>query len=48
MANANSSINIAELDFDTIKNNFKKYLEGQDKFSDYNFESSVISTVLDI
>jgi hypothetical protein len=48
MANANSSINIAELDFDAIKNNFKNYLRGQDKFSDFDFESSVISTVLDL
>jgi hypothetical protein len=48
MASANSSINIAELDFDAIKNNLKNYLRGQDKFNDYDFESSVISTVLDL
>ena len=48
MASANSSINIAELDFDAIKYNFKNYLSGQDKFNDYDFESSVISTVLDL
>jgi hypothetical protein len=48
MASANSSVNIAELDFDAIKNNFKNYLRGQDKFNDYDFESSVISTVLDL
>ena len=48
MASANSSVNIAELDFDAIKNNFKDYLRGQDKFYDYDFESSVISTVLDL
>lgn len=48
MASANSSVNIAELDFDAIKNNFKDYLRGQDKFFDYDFDSSVISTVLDI
>jgi hypothetical protein len=48
MASANSSVNIAELDFDAIKNNFKDYLRGQDKFFDYDFESSVISTVLDL
>jgi hypothetical protein len=48
MASANSSVNIAELDFDAIKNNFKDYLRGQDKFFDYDFESSVISTILDL
>lgn len=48
MATANSSINIAELDFDSIKQNLKDYLRGQDKFSDYDFEGSVISQVLDI
>ena len=48
MASANSSINIAELDFDNIKRNLKDYLRGQDKFNDYDFESSVISTVLDL
>lgn len=48
MATANTSINIAELDFTAIKNNFKEYLRGQDKFNDYEFDSSVISTVLDL
>jgi hypothetical protein len=48
MASANSSVNIAELDFDQIKDNFKAYLQKQDKFNDYNFDSSVISIVLDL
>lgn len=48
MASANSSINIAELDFDSIKQNLKTYLKGQSTFSDYDFESSVLSTLLDI
>jgi hypothetical protein len=48
MARANSTINIAELDFDSIKYNFKQYLKGQDNFNDYDFEGSVISSVLDI
>jgi hypothetical protein len=48
MATANSSLNIAELDFDQIKSNFKQYLKGQDTFNDYNFEGSVISQVLDL
>jgi hypothetical protein len=48
MASANSTLNIAELDFDTIKSNFKQYLRSQDKFNDYDFEGSVISQVLDL
>lgn len=48
MASANSSINISELDFDLIKNNFKAYLKNQNIYNDYNFESSTLSTLLDI
>lgn len=48
MANANSNINVSELDFDTIKSSLKTYLKNQSEFNDYNFEGSVISTVLDI
>jgi hypothetical protein len=48
MATANSSINISELDFDTIKNSLKSYLSDKPQFKDYNFEGSTISTVLDI
>lgn len=48
MATANSSINITELDFDSIKSNFKTYLKSKDGFNDYNFESSTISTILDL
>ena len=48
MASANSSLNIAEVDFDSIKNNFKTFLKSQSQFADYNFEGSVISSVLDL
>lgn len=48
MASANSSLNIAEIDFDSIKTNFKTFLKSQSQFSDYNFEGSVISSVLDL
>jgi len=41
-------INAAELDFDRIKESFKEYLKGQDKYSDYNFDGSNISILLDI
>jgi hypothetical protein len=48
MANANSNINITELDFDAIKTSLKSYLKNQSQFNDYDFEGSVVSTVLDI
>lgn len=45
---ANTNINIAELDFDLIKSTLKTYLKNQSQFNDYDFEGSVISTVLDV
>jgi hypothetical protein len=41
-------LNITELDFDAIKNNFKTFLKGQSTFTDYNFEGSGLSVLLDI
>ena len=37
-----------ELDFETIKNSIKSYLSQQNKFTDYNFEGSGLSILLDI
>ena len=48
MAAANSNIQISELDFDSIKNNLKTFLRGQDKFKDYDFEGSSLSVLLDL
>ena len=48
MAGANSSIQMTDLDFNTIKNNFKTYLQGQDTFKDYNFEGSGMSVLMDV
>lgn len=39
---------ITELDFDTIKDSFKKYLKSQDEFTDYDFEGSGLSILLDL
>lgn len=47
MAN-NQNIFVSELDFDTIKQNLKTYLSGQTQFSDYNFEGSGLSILLDL
>lgn len=44
----NNKINVTELDFDLIKSNLKTFLQGQDKFSDYDFEGSGLSILLDV
>ena len=43
-----SNLRIAELDFDQIKTNLKTYLNAQTEFTDYDFEGSGLSTLLDI
>jgi hypothetical protein len=45
---ANNKIKTTALDFDTIKENLKEYLRGQQKFSDYDFEGSTLSLLLDV
>lgn len=41
-------LRVTELDFDTIKSNLKDFLQQQDTFSDYDFEGSGLSVLLDI
>lgn len=48
MAIESKQINVSELDFDQIKANLKDYLRGQSEFSDYDFEGSGLSILLDI
>ena len=45
---ANTKINTTELDFDSIKNNLKEFLKGQDTFQDYDFDGSGLSVLLDV
>jgi hypothetical protein len=45
---ANNSISLVNLDFDTFKEQLKTYLRGQAQFSDYDFDGSNISVLLDI
>lgn len=45
---ANNSFNIIGLDFDAAKTSLKAYLQSQDTLKDYNFDGSVLSTVLDV
>ena len=43
-----TTIRSTSLDFESIKNNLKTYLINQDEFSDYNFEASGLSNILDV
>jgi hypothetical protein len=45
---ANSSINLINLDFDTLKSSFVNYLKQQSQFQDYNFDGSALNVLLDI
>ena len=45
---ANKKINIAELEFDQIKQNLKTFLQGQTQFQDYDFDGSNMSILLDV
>lgn len=48
MAIDSKRIKVSELDFDTIKANLINYLRGQSEFSDYDFEGSGLSVLLDV
>lgn len=48
MATANTALKVAELDFFSIKQNLKEYMKNQDTFSDYDFEGSGLSVLLDV
>ena len=43
-----SNLRISELDFDQIKTNLKTFLNAQSEFTDYDFEGSGLSTLLDV
>ena len=46
--NTRGKLEITDLDFDTIKANLKTYLKGQSEFTDYDFEGSGLSVLLDV
>ena len=48
MADSNTVLRIAELDFDAIKTNLKEYLRNQSQFSDYDFDGSGLNILLDV
>jgi hypothetical protein len=43
-----TKLQVTELDFDQIKTNLKTYMKNQTEFSDYNFEGSALSTLIDL
>ena len=48
MAIKSSQINATDLDFDSISENIKTYLKGQEQFKDYNFEGSNLNVLIDM
>ena len=48
MAINESRLNVTEFDFDDVKDNLKIFLKGQTEFTDYDFEGSAMSTLLDV
>lgn len=48
MATEKSALRITELDFDTIRENLKTFLQSQDEFTDFDFEGSGMAVLLDI
>ena len=45
---ADRYLSTAELDFDSLKDDFIDFLKNQNQFKDYDFEGSNISTVVDL
>lgn len=48
MSTANTSLRVAELDFDSIKVNLKNFLRSQSEFQDFDFEGSGMSVLIDL
>ena len=48
MATSNTSLRVTELDFSSIKENLKTFLRSQSEFTDYDFEGSGMSVLLDV
>lgn len=45
---ASTRLKVTELDFDTIKTNLKVFLNQQEEFTDYDFEGSALSVLIDL
>ena len=44
---ASNKLTVSDLDFDAIKSNLRTFLQDKTQFSDYNFEGSGFSVLLD-
>lgn len=40
--------NVTELDYESIRSNLRTFLQNQDEFSDYDFQASGLSTLIDL
>ena len=45
---SNTSVSLTSLDFPSVKQNLKLYLQSQDRFSDYDFTGSNFNVLLDV
>ena len=48
MATTDKKLNVTDLDFDDIKGNLKTFMRNQSEFTDYDFEGSGMSALLDV
>lgn len=48
MSSSNNALRVADLDFFSIRENLKTYLRSQSTFTDYDFEGSGMSVLLDL
>jgi len=48
MATNNKRLEVTEFDFDDVKDNLKTFLGAQTEFTDYDFEGSGMSALLDV
>jgi len=46
--NSKGRLEITDLDFDSVKSNFKTFLSQQTEFTDYNFEGSGMAVLMDL
>lgn len=44
----NNNIKVTELDYNAIRDNLKSFLQGQEKFTDYDFDGSALSVLIDV
>ena len=48
MATTEKRLDVTDLDFDDIKSNLKTFMRNQSEFTDYDFEGSGMSALLDV